>query len=105
MLNWLVPCVSAWSEQANGGSGEKEMSHARRLMLYDECCMVNSKDLKGCLQRQEGLTASLAFPEYTSLYHPRVAQVCLSVRILTVSVMISQAGFNQRQAAPARHNT
>lgn len=53
MLNWLVPCVSAWSEQANGGSGEKEMSHARRLMLDD---LVNCKDLKGRLQRQEGLT-------------------------------------------------
>lgn len=102
MLNWLVPCVSAWSELANGGSGEKEMSHARRLMLDDA---VNCKDLEGHLQRQEGLPASLAFPEYTNSYHPRVAQVCLSVRILTVSVMISQAGFNQRQAAAACHNT
>lgn len=64
MLNWLVPCVSAWSKLANGRSWEKEMSHARRLMPDDA---VNCKDLEGRLQRQEGLTASLAFPEYTSL--------------------------------------
>lgn len=35
-MNWVVFCVSAWSELANGGSGEKEMSHARRLMPDDE---------------------------------------------------------------------
>lgn len=52
MLNWLVFCVSAWSELANGGSGEKEMSHARRLMPDDA---VNCKDLEGHVQTRRDL--------------------------------------------------
>lgn len=37
---------------ANGGSGEKEMSHARRLMPDDA---VNCKDLEGHLQTKRDL--------------------------------------------------
>lgn len=80
MSNWLVFCVSAWSELANGGSGEKKNV---------TCTKINAgwcselQRLRGTPSDQEGLTASLAFLEYTSLYHPRLAQVCLSVRILT----------------------
>lgn len=96
MLNWLVFCVSAWSELASGGSGEKEMSHARRLMPDDA---VNCKDLGGHLQTMRD------FPEYTSLYHPRLAQVCLSVRILTVSVMIRRQGLTNGKQQQEQHVT